>query len=450
MIEHRSLIVNGLALEYEVSGPEDGDPVVLLPAQGDWAPLRDALARKRRVYVPDMSSRGGEKTAYPSSERTCEKLLAFLDALGLERVDLAGRATGGEAAYFVAQAQPWRVARLVLEEVAVIPRRSRQMRPETVDTDCFLAPEERLRPTPDEWDAFRRITAPTLVLAGGPTSHVLQERLAALAGRIPDARLTTIPVGHLVHAAAPQEFVRAVVEFLDCPPDGESAELWLAERGVVRTGEDSWTDGESEGGRLTSSGVAHQWAAAAVGDDSLGTERRLRLGFGLVDLLDEYWVTVEIGFAVQGASDPDTACALWNGYRTRLAAPADCEAIVYSLWVDWFEDRDTAETAFTEVLGRDITQLWPDAPEPLLRRGRRVLEASGPVPWQVKAPVYRAATRVPALHEAVFRGILHSHHDVYGDLDPVRALAVLDLLDLPEDTEHLAELRSALESGPRP
>lgn len=218
-----------------MSGPEDGDPVVLLPAQGDWAPLRDALAHERRVYVPDMSSHGGERTAHPSSERMCDELLAFLDALGLERVDLAGRATGGEAAYFVAQAQPWRVARLVLEEVSVIPRRSRQIRPETVDVDCFLAPEERLRPTPDEWDAFRRITAPTLVLAGGPASHVLQERLAALAGRIPDARLTTIPVGHLVHAAAPQEFVRAVVEFLDGLPDGESAELWLAERGVVRT-----------------------------------------------------------------------------------------------------------------------------------------------------------------------------------------------------------------------
>ncbi|MEU7728525.1 hypothetical protein AB0B78_25315 [Streptomyces sp. NPDC040724] len=451
MIENRSLIVNGLPLEYEVSGPADGDPLVLLPSEGDWAPLRDELARKRRVYVPDMSSHSGANTASPSAERMCDELLAFLDALGLDRVDLAGRATGGEAACFVAQAQPWRVARLVLEEVWVYPRGSGKVWPDPVDPEWFLPPEDRLRPEPpDDWDGLRRITAPTLVLAGGPASHVRQESLAELAGWIPDARLITIPVGHLVHAAAPQEFVRAVVEFLDELPDGESARLWLAERGVVRTGEGSWTDGESEEGRLTSNEVAHRWAAAAVGDDSLGMERRLRLGFGLVDLLDEYRVTVEIGSAVQGASDPDTACTLWNGYRSRLAAPAACEAIVYSLRVDWFEDRDTAETAFTEVLGRDITRLWPDAPEPLLRRARRVLESSGPVPWQVKAPVYQASARVPALHEAVFRGILHSHHDVYGDLHPVRARAVLDRLDLPEDTEHLAGLRSALESGPRP
>ncbi|MFJ3725535.1 alpha/beta fold hydrolase [Streptomyces sp. NPDC090045] len=454
MIENHSLIVNGLPFGYQVAGPADGDPLVLLPAQGDWASLRDELARKRRVYVPDMSNHGGETEAYPypSSQRLCDELLALLDALGLDRVDLAGRAKGGEAAYLVAQAQPWRVARLVLEEVwAPLPYAGRgKMRPETTDVDWFQLPGDPSLPEPDELDGFRRITAPTLVLAGGPASHLRQDVLAEMARRIPDARLTTIPVGHLVHAASPQEFVRSVVEFLDELPDSESARLWLAERGVVRTGEDSWTDGESEEGRLTSNEVAHRWAAAAVGDDSVDMEHRLRLGFGLVDLLDEYRVTAEIGFAVRGTEDPGTTRALWNGYRSRLDAPAACEAIVHSLRVDWFEDRDTAETAFTEVLGKDITQLRPDTPEPMLRRAQRVLESSGPVPWQVKALAYRAAARVPALREAVFRGILHSHHDVYGDLDPVRAHALLDQMELPEDTEHLAELRSALKSGPRP
>ncbi|WP_405942446.1 hypothetical protein [Streptomyces sp. NBC_00207] len=111
-------------------------------------------------------------------------------------------------------------------------------------------------------------------------------------------------------------------------------------------------------------------------------EHRLRIGFGLVDLLDAYGATVEIGSAVRGAEGPGISRLLWNGYHSRLEAPAACEAIVHSLWVDWFEDRDTAETVFTEVLGKDITQLRPDAPEPLLRRARRVLESSGPVPWQ--------------------------------------------------------------------
>ncbi|MEY2226414.1 alpha/beta fold hydrolase [Streptomyces sp. BF23-19] len=445
MIEHRSVTVNGLPFEYQVAGPADGDPLVLLPAQGDWAPLRDELARERRVYTPDVSSRGPAAREWPTVMR--DEVLGLLDALGLDRVDLAGYRIGGEVAYLVAQAQPWRVARLVLEGVEP-PGPHGLVRPEHSEMDWFTVVEGE--PAPDELDRFRRITAQTLVLSGGPTSHIWQDRIAEMARRIPDARLTPFPVGRPVHAAEPEEFVRAVVDFLDELPDSESARLWLAGRGVVRTGEDTWTDGESEEGRLTSNEVAHRWAAAALGDDSLDIEHRLRLGFGLVDLLDEYWVTVEIASAVQGIADPDTARVLWNGYRSRLDAPAHCEAIVYSLWVDWFEDRDTAERVFTEVLGKDLTQLRPDSPEPMLRRARRVLESSGPVPWQAKELAYRIAARVPELSEAVFRGILHSHHDVYGDLDPAGALAVLDQMSLPEDTEHLAELRSALGSGRRP
>ncbi|WP_328960709.1 alpha/beta hydrolase [Streptomyces virginiae] len=445
MIEHRSVIVNGLPFEYQVAGPADGDPLVLLPAQGDWAPLRDELARERRVYTPDVSSRGPAAREWPTVMR--DEVLGLLDALGLDRVDLAGYRIGGEVAYLVAQAQPWRVARLVLEGVEP-PGPHGLVRPEYSEMDWFTVVEGE--PAPDELDRFRRITARTLVLSDGPTSHIWQDRIAEMARRIPDARLTPFPVGRPVHAAEPEEFVRAVVDFLGELPDSESARLWLAGRGVVRTGEDTWTDGESEEGRLTSNEVAHRWAAAALGDDSLDIEHRLRLGFGLVDLLDEYWVTVEIASAVQGIADPDTARVLWNGYRSRLDAPARCEAIVYSLWVDWFEDRDTAERVFTEVLGKDLTQLRPDSPEPMLRRARRVLESSGPVPWQAKELAYRIAARVPELSEAVFRGILHSHHDVYGDLDPAGALAVLDQMSLPEDTEHLAELRSALGSGRRP
>ncbi|MFG2337699.1 alpha/beta fold hydrolase [Streptomyces yangpuensis] len=416
--------MTGRPLAYRVAGPPDGDPLVLLPASADWAPLRDVLARTRRVYTPDLGGSAGRPGVVPPPERMCGELLDFVDALGLDRVDLVGHAEGAVAARLVARTRPGLVARLVLEG------------------DGFS-------PGSDDPDSSGRITAPTLVLADGTTSAPGQDRTAEPARRIPGARPAAVPAAGPVDADAPGAFVRAVVDFLDEPADSGTARLWLAERGVVRTGEDSWTDGESEEGRLTSNEVAHAWAAAALGDESLDPEQRLRLGFGLVDLLDAYWVTVEIAFAVRRSTDPEVTRALWNGYRSRLGAPSEAEAITYSLWVDWFEDRATAETAFHEVLGKDVGQLLPDAPESVLRRASRVLESSGPVPWGTKEPVYRAASRVPALHEAVFRGILHSHHDVYGDLDPAPALAVLALLDLPQDTRHLAELRSALAGGPR-
>jgi hypothetical protein len=49
----------------------------------------------------------------------------------------------------------------------------------------------------------------------------------------------------------------------------------------------------------------------------------------------------------------------------------------------------------------------------------------------------------------VFDALLVSRHGSYGDLEPVAALALLDRLDLPPDTEHLAALRAAL-APPQP
>ncbi|GGQ85346.1 hypothetical protein GCM10010216_54020 [Streptomyces flaveolus] len=114
------------------------------------------------------------------------------------------------------------------------------------------------------------------------------------------------------------------------------------------------------------------------------------------------------------------------------------------LWVDWFEDRTTSATAFAEVLGNDIDRVVAERSECLLRRARRVLGGSGPVPWPVKERTYRAAVQLPALHPALFRALRASFHDVCGDLEPAAALALLDRLDLPADTPHRTEMRHVL------
>ena len=64
-------------------------------------------------------------------------------------------------------------------------------------------------------DGLAAITAPTLVIAGGPDSHVSQDRLADMAALVPGGKLITIPAGHLVHATRPSRYLSAVTEFLD-------------------------------------------------------------------------------------------------------------------------------------------------------------------------------------------------------------------------------------------
>ncbi len=225
----------------------------------------------------------------------------------------------------------------------------------------------------------------------------------------------------------------------------ETARRWLADQGV-RQVRDGWVSDEKPGELLTAAQVAQSWAGDVFAED-LDTADQLRLAFGLLDLLDEYWVTCEIRFAHDGSEGSLPADVLWDGYRRRLEVDRDAEAVTYSLWVDWFEDHTTSATAFAEVLGNDIDRVVADPSEALLRRACRVLECSGPVRWPVKVPTYRIALRLPALHPALFRGLRASFHDVYGDLEPAAALTLLDQLDIPMNTQHRAELRHVLAAG---
>ncbi|WP_416981103.1 hypothetical protein [Streptomyces sp. T028] len=225
----------------------------------------------------------------------------------------------------------------------------------------------------------------------------------------------------------------------------EAAQRWLADQGVSRV-RDGWVSIEAPDVLLTADQVAQSWAGGVFTEDMRAADQ-VRLAFGLLDLLDAYWVTCEMRFADRGPEGPLPADALWGGYRRRLEADRDAEALTYSLWVDWFEDRGTAATAFAEVLGNDIDRVVAEPSEALLRRARRVLECSGPVPWPVKEPAYRTAVRLPALHSALFGGLRASYHDVHGDLEPAAASALLDRLELPADTEHFAELRHVLAAG---
>ena len=59
-----------------------------------------------------------------------------------------------------------------------------------------------------------RAPARTLLIAGGPASHVDQCQLTHMAALIPNCERVTILDGHLVHAIQPAEFTAAVTAFL--------------------------------------------------------------------------------------------------------------------------------------------------------------------------------------------------------------------------------------------
>ncbi|MFF3431735.1 alpha/beta fold hydrolase [Streptomyces sp. NPDC002602] len=225
MVDQRSVDVGGVRLAYEVSGPPDAPPLVLLHGLGedatDWAVVGPALARSRRAFALDL--RGHGRSDWPgdySLELMQADVLRFLDVLGLGQVDLIGHSMGGIVAYLLAEDHPQRVNRLVLEDVSV-PRPREQTTPTrpdgdlTFDWEMVLAIRRQIDVPDPRWlERLSEITAETLVVAGGPRSHVPQDGVAELARRIPGGRAVTIPVGHLIHHAAPAAFTEAVSAFL--------------------------------------------------------------------------------------------------------------------------------------------------------------------------------------------------------------------------------------------
>ena len=82
----------------------------------NWDPaLTDALAAEREVILVDYPG-VGSSTGEPSSTiaETARQMIAFVDALGLDRVDLLGFSIGGFVAQEIALVRPTLVRRLVL------------------------------------------------------------------------------------------------------------------------------------------------------------------------------------------------------------------------------------------------------------------------------------------------------------------------------------------------
>jgi pimeloyl-ACP methyl ester carboxylesterase len=222
-----SVTVNGITLAYRVAGDPAAQPMVLLHALGederDWHVVLPRLAQTHRVYAVDL--RGHGASDFPgrySYELMRDDVIGFLDAVGLDGCVLIGHSLGGTVAFLVAEAVPPRLTHLIVEDTAPPrpgaekrPRRVRPDRPLPFDfavVDAIM--DDSDEPDPAWWDRTADIDIPTLLIAGGPDSHVPQRVLAELVDRMPDATLVTIPAGHHVHTNRPDEFIAAVRAFL--------------------------------------------------------------------------------------------------------------------------------------------------------------------------------------------------------------------------------------------
>jgi pimeloyl-ACP methyl ester carboxylesterase len=265
---------NGMEYAYRETGRNGGIPLLLLQHfrgnLDNWDPaLVDALATNRGVIAFDNTGVGGSSGATPHTvAEMARDALEFVDATGLEEVDLLGFSLGSFVAQEIALVRPSVVGRLVLassapqgaagmhgwapEVIDAVGRRETQ--PERV-LDVFYAPSPASRRAGQQ--AFGRMFARTAdrdkpttwqtrvaqydaVCAWGVPDHALLQRVSAiqaptfvangdgdpmilpryshlLAGLIPHAKIKIYPDAahgflfqhHLEFAADVEEFLAA-------------------------------------------------------------------------------------------------------------------------------------------------------------------------------------------------------------------------------------------------
>jgi pimeloyl-ACP methyl ester carboxylesterase len=226
MAERGTVDLDGTTLAYQAIGDPGAPAMVLLHGLGDdgndWDVVLPAFAAKHRVYALDL--RGHGRSSHPgrySFELMRDDVVGFLKTVGVKPCVLIGHSMGGTMAILLAEAAPYLLTHLILEDVTA-PRpgalKRPPLQPPDVPTPFDFAAVNAIRaqindPDPAWWDGTEAVQVPTLII-GGASSAIPQHLLAETVQRMPDAVLVTIDASHHVHRDRPAEFAAAVETFL--------------------------------------------------------------------------------------------------------------------------------------------------------------------------------------------------------------------------------------------
>ncbi len=217
--------------EYGDTGDPAAVPVVLLHGLSGnttrWDLVTPELAKDYRVLALDQRGHGRSvHTPTYSFEAMRDDLLEFVDALGLQTFLLIGHSMGGTVAALFAERHSDRLTGLVLVDAPppdgdgdwTIPPRPTE--DPGFDWNCLPAIFTQLaHPDPAYLADLPKIAVPTLILGGGTTSPVPQEKLAAAAARIPTCTLLTLEgAGHNIHQTQPTALLAAVTTHFPARP----------------------------------------------------------------------------------------------------------------------------------------------------------------------------------------------------------------------------------------
>ena len=234
--------INGAALYYEVHGPVDSEPVLLLHggrANAEWwANLAPVLvAAGYRVVA--MDSRGHGRSAWSDASiiyaQMAADVIGLLDHLGIAKTDVVGWGDGAIIALELAIHYPERLGRVVAYAANFTPEGVQFVSSDQIPPfERLIADYRRLSPEPERFEELtgvldelyavgpnysetelQSIGVPVLILDGASDEFVRPEQPARIAELIPGAELVLIPgTGHFAPFAKPAVFNQIVLDYL--------------------------------------------------------------------------------------------------------------------------------------------------------------------------------------------------------------------------------------------
>lgn len=254
------LLRTGVRIRYAEQGDSSGDAVILLHGLGDsWYSFSRILPHlPSSLHVFALDQRGHGDSEKPATGFTmadfADDVIAFLDAMGIDRATIVGHSMGSFVAQRVALNAPDRVSSLVLVGSATTARNEvllglgtelaglsdplpdefvREFQYGTVHValpDSFMrrvvaethkVPLRAFRGSLDGLIASAHgsrldaIATPVLIVWGDRDALFARDEQIALQRSIRNSTLTVYSeIGHAVHWEAPDRFARDVVSFL--------------------------------------------------------------------------------------------------------------------------------------------------------------------------------------------------------------------------------------------
>lgn len=234
LVDH-TIELPGVVLHYREAGDPGAPPLALLHGlladAREWDEIALVLAERYHVFALDQRGHGesGRPGTY-SFELMRDDLKAFVDALSLGRFTLIGHSMGGTVTFLFGEQWPECLERLVIEDTPPpfkepgapaspeLPEEAPEDAPPVYRQNWALVRSiiSQVRNPPSSWwNDVHKVTVPTLIIGGGATSHVPQEKLSEVAQLMPDARFVSIEGGgHAIHRNCPEEYKEQIAKFL--------------------------------------------------------------------------------------------------------------------------------------------------------------------------------------------------------------------------------------------